>query len=439
MSLDATKFGPSCPQDPDYIKEGAIFLPNQEMSENCLHLNLYVPKMSEGNSSKSVMVFIHGGGYIFGQGMFYESSKLSIDGNVIVVTINYRLGYLGFLCTDDKNSRGNYGIWDQLMALQWIHQNIRAFGGNRNSVTLFGESAGAYSIGLLTMIPSNRGLFQRVILQSGSVLSEDAIEETDGLAIAKEFAVALNCNDTLTTAGIVDCIKFANLSDIINKTVEISRAKSLFEITVRPCIDKELFTESPKQILKNRNSLAFAFYQSLDMIIGSVSAEGSFTLSNLQRISMQNMTNFNYSIGVPTSILSDYYVPRILQRFFNNNTRVKTVILEEYTKDNISEQGMSLINLYGDIDFYSPIVRDAESHDGPGNTFMYYFDYETPFSGLIVDKIPSWFRGTVHGLDLIFLFGFLDRLPFLGIQVSYIDKDIETAFISFWSSFAKTG
>ena len=167
--LDGTAFGPSCIQNPNYISPG---LPNTEMSEDCLHLNIYVPYELTATPKRSVMVWVHGGGYEVGQSFSYDGTSLALRGDVIVVTFNYRLGVFGFLRTDDLGSKGNFGLWDQHMAFKWVYDNIQAFGGNPNSVTIFGESAGGGSVSFQSLYPGNQGLFQRLISQSGVATSQ---------------------------------------------------------------------------------------------------------------------------------------------------------------------------------------------------------------------------------------------------------------------------
>jgi carboxylesterase type B len=141
--LDATEYGPSCMQPPEFIQvfESLDVLPNLDVSEDCLQLNVYAPRDLDSSRSRSVMVWVHGGGYIMGQASFYDISKLALGGDVIVVTINYRLGAIGFLSTGDAAMPGNIGLWDQRLAIQWTKDNIVFFGGNPNSMTIFGESA----------------------------------------------------------------------------------------------------------------------------------------------------------------------------------------------------------------------------------------------------------------------------------------------------------
>nr|XP_022305464.1 liver carboxylesterase-like [Crassostrea virginica] len=137
--------------------------------EDCLYLNVYVPGKISKERNLSVMVWIHGGGFMFGAASKYNPVALVTKGDVIVVTINYRLGLFGFLTMNDPLLSGNYGVWDWIEALRWVQNNIAAFGGNPNSVTIFGESAGGMAVSLLTLIPSAKGLFHRAISQSGVV------------------------------------------------------------------------------------------------------------------------------------------------------------------------------------------------------------------------------------------------------------------------------
>ncbi len=161
---DASQFGEVCPQ---FQLDGRVV-----GSEDCLSLNIWAPRAA---GSRPVMVFIHGGAFIDGSGSFelYEASQVATEGDVIVVTINYRLGPLGFLNSESlatesgDGSVGNYGIRDQIAALQWVQQNIEAFGGDPENVTVFGESAGSISICTLLGSPLADGLYHRAILESG--------------------------------------------------------------------------------------------------------------------------------------------------------------------------------------------------------------------------------------------------------------------------------
>jgi len=168
----AASFGPACPQQEVSELEGGGDL--GRMSEDCLYLNIWKP-LTQRNEKLPVMVWIHGGGFVVGAGSGpeYPGDRLARKG-MIVVTLNYRLGALGFFVHEDLEKEspagvsGNYGLLDQIAALRWIKKNIAAFGGDPERITLFGESAGAASISLLMLSPQARGLFHRAIMESAT-------------------------------------------------------------------------------------------------------------------------------------------------------------------------------------------------------------------------------------------------------------------------------
>ncbi len=173
---DATAFGPTAPQTPAAAGFTLAGDPSNQ-SEDCLTLNVWAPdgpsKRSARASGRPVLVWVHGGGFTTGTGSapLYRGGALARSGDVVVVTINYRLGALGFLghpvLDDGGGQLGNYGLADQVAALRWVRDNIGAFGGDAGNVTVFGESAGAMSISALLAMPSARGLFRRAVIESG--------------------------------------------------------------------------------------------------------------------------------------------------------------------------------------------------------------------------------------------------------------------------------
>jgi len=195
--LDATRFGNHCPQDASVFGTASV-------SEDCLLLNVFTPNdaASEANNSHSypVMVWIQGGALTVGESDDYIPTKLVQRGDVIVVTINYRLGALGFLAhpalsaESPEHISGNYGIMDQQFALKWVQRNIAAFGGDPHTVTIFGESGGGLSVLSHLASPTAAGLFHRGIVESGAyelTLPTLADEESHGQA----FATSVGCNE----------------------------------------------------------------------------------------------------------------------------------------------------------------------------------------------------------------------------------------------------
>jgi para-nitrobenzyl esterase len=192
---DATAFAPHCAQPPSPF--GVV-----STSEDCLYLNVYVPKRSHGNVLpllRPVMVWIHGGALFLGESDDYDPTRL-VDEGVIVVTLNYRLGLLGFLAhpalsaESSYGGSGNYGIMDQQAALEWVKRNILLFGGDPRNVTIFGESAGGLSVHTHLASPESAGLFDQVIAQSGAyALAQAPLAAAE--AAGTGYATAAGCPD----------------------------------------------------------------------------------------------------------------------------------------------------------------------------------------------------------------------------------------------------
>jgi para-nitrobenzyl esterase len=198
--LEATQFANHCPQPPSPFGSASV-------TEDCLFLNVFTPDSNDFFRPRAVMVWIHGGALVFGESNDYDPTALVRDG-VIVVTMNYRLGVLGFLAhsafagetTDpdrdrdsDPNSTGDYGLMDQQLALRWVRDNIRFFGGDPLNVTIFGESAGGLSVFSQLASPSSESLFQKAIIESGAyALNTQTLAAAEAAGTA--FAAAAGCN-----------------------------------------------------------------------------------------------------------------------------------------------------------------------------------------------------------------------------------------------------
>src|SRR5262249_34201373 len=213
--LDASHFGLRCPQPPLADNTGA--------SEDCLFLNIYLPRTpapgQDLGKNRPVMVWIHGGPNAIGAGDLYDPTPLVETGGVIVVTLNYRLGPLGFLAHPALDTEGhpaaNYGIMDQQLALRWIQTNISGFGGNPNNVTIIGESAGGLDVLTHLASPVSAGLFQRAIVQSGAYqLNPPSLSASE--ARGSPFASAVGCS-TQDTDRPADCLRSLSVADILAK------------------------------------------------------------------------------------------------------------------------------------------------------------------------------------------------------------------------------
>ncbi|KAJ1521718.1 hypothetical protein ONE63_003360 [Megalurothrips usitatus] len=184
-----------------------------EGSEDCLFVNVYAPTVSR-TSPLPVMVFVHGGGFFFGAGHLYGPGHL-LEQDVILVTFNYRLGPLGFLSTADDVIPGNYGLKDMVLALQWVRDNVRAFGGDPGRVTIFGESAGGAAVHYLMLSPLSRGLFHGVVAMSGTALAPWAYNGAEtNKEISAKVSQVLGCPGE-TSRALADCLAGKTGAEII--------------------------------------------------------------------------------------------------------------------------------------------------------------------------------------------------------------------------------
>ncbi|XP_060065898.1 acetylcholinesterase-like [Ylistrum balloti] len=287
---DATYYRPACPQHMWYIRQTVPSLQKHNVSEDCLYLNIFAPNNTDEPISNSpslypVMVFIHGGGYTLGSSHQYPGVFLAERG-IVVVTINYRLGPLGFLSTNDQNSAGNYGMFDQVRALEWIRLNIDRFRGNPNVVTLFGQSTGAASVGLHLLSPRSDKLFQRAILQSGSDRSEwSYIEGATAAEYAKDLAWELGCpNDD--NFRLVQCIQLYRTADeIVNASAKVPTRNGYVGNPWGPTVDGPIngafyafLPGSPKSMREQ------AYFKKIKIMAGLNKDEGSLFVPNLKTL-----------------------------------------------------------------------------------------------------------------------------------------------------------
>jgi para-nitrobenzyl esterase len=247
---DATQFGNHCPQAP-----GAYG--NATSTEDCLFLNVFTPNQHDDHNGKGdhegrddhddnkalpVMLWIHGGSLVVGESNEYDASKL-VKAGVIVVTINYRLGALGFLAhpaltgESPDHVSGNYGIQDQQAALKWVRRNIRAFGGDPDKVTIFGESAGGLSTFVNLVSPTAQGLFHRAIVESGAYMqTQPTLAQTE--ATGAKFAAAVGCNQS-APADVLVCLRGLSVSTIL-----ANQALTLLGSGAPPNVDGKVLTQS---------------------------------------------------------------------------------------------------------------------------------------------------------------------------------------------------
>ncbi|UYV67768.1 ACHE [Cordylochernes scorpioides] len=203
--------------------DGAEYYKRLNMSEDCLYLNILVPVTKDLNTEpKSVLVWIYGGGFVMGSisDSIYNGQIIAAHGQVIVASVNYRVGAMGFLNGGTQEEPGNIGIYDQALALRWIRNNIAYFGGNPETVTIFGESSGAISAGMHLTSPVSKGLFKKAILQSGIPNRSLFYDYDQSLDVTQTFSQKANCTDTdlnikTDPAFILNCLRSKSPEELL--------------------------------------------------------------------------------------------------------------------------------------------------------------------------------------------------------------------------------
>lgn len=273
-TYNATQFRSACWQ-PDQLVPDNNIPETTKKSEDCLFLTLYRPEVdSPSKKARPVMMWIHGGGFETGSifSVAYDGSYIATMGDVIVVTIQYRLGSFGFLYGETPDTQGNAGLYDQIMALKWIKENAAAFGGDPHQVTIFGESAGGMSVGALILSPLTNGLFKRAILQSGAPNSYLG-SESKAQALVKTQALVEHVNCTLSSpVARAACLRALPAQTLMKATEHARTNGESFE----PIWDEALLPTKPSLALKSG-----LFNRNLDLLFGVVSEEGALFVESI--------------------------------------------------------------------------------------------------------------------------------------------------------------
>ncbi|XP_060074107.1 neuroligin-4, X-linked-like [Ylistrum balloti] len=447
--FNALNFGPACPQD---NKMASMWIPGENnYSEDCLTLNIFVPEVTSSSASKlPVMFWIHGGAYIIGQSGIYSGENLAAFGDVIVITINYRLGSLGFLATHDDDTKGNYGLWDQHLALQWIHNNIDSFGGNPTEVTLFGESAGAASAVYQAMYPGNRGLMKRIIVQSGSANSAWAFQSRDKSArYTRVIGKSLGCPDLTNTAAIVRCLRGKSFQEIIDHSRVGTPKETLFRTEFAPVIDNEIvFIDALAAFVPERAMPRKVrdWFSEIDVITGINKGDGGFITSASLLPYIQNI-NKSFPSKNPGEILEETVMPLLLADRLGNTSATLNKVAAFLYKDWNQPPNQNttflheLLDISSDHFFFIPSLFTARTHSeitNSASTYLFQFSHHSSYI-----ETSDWIEGAQHGEEIPYVFGFpagtLKTAMKYPDHVTATQRMLSTNMMTYWTNFAKTG
>ncbi|KAG9464267.1 hypothetical protein GDO78_020223 [Eleutherodactylus coqui] len=385
-------------------------------SEDCLYLNVFTPANRNPKSKLPVMTFIHGGGLVIWSASLFDGSALSALEDVVVVSIQYRLGVLGFFSTTDNQLRGNYGFKDQIAALQWIQENIAAFGGDPSSVTIFGESAGAISVSALVLSPLAKGLFHRAIAESGAMTMPDFVaSKSEDLLYRQNIVVKVSGCDL---ASIADCLKKKSEEELM----VIAKRMGMMPLPAR--VDGVFLPKPVEEMLADKEINKVPF------IIGMNTQEFGWVLPLLF-----NITGISEGMTREAAAL-------ILRNLPLMGPKPKAIpfILDEYLGDidDPLEIRDRFLDLCADTMFGIPALRLAKGHRDAGLP-VYFYEYQHPPS-LLAHVRPDYVKAD-HGDELFFVFGgpFLrDGVLFAG-PATDAEKALSRNMMRYWANFARTG
>ncbi len=386
--LAATDFGARCPQlDDDGTAIG---------EEDCLTLNVWVPAATAA-APRPVMVFIHGGGNVQGSSAdpTYDGDELAVRGDVVVVTINYRLGALGFLAHPALAAErpeavsGNWGVRDQIEALTWVRDEMAAFGGDPGNVTVFGESAGARDICVLLVAPDAAGLFQRAIMQSGGCVDPDAqAAEQVGTA----WASAAGCADA---ADVPTCLRTMPLAAVMATLPE--QASVLESSDYQPNVDGVIVPENPD------DAIAAGRQHAVPLVIG---------------------VNADETGRFAPAIATDLQYKTLVQAQF---PAISDAVLAQYPAAAYATPRKAYVALTSDLRFICPARRTARaaaaSQTAPVRRYL-FTHASTPL-------------GAVHAIELPYVFGSFESIA--GYTPTATDLALAESIQGYWTRFARTG
>ncbi|XP_070544084.1 neuroligin-4, X-linked-like [Ptychodera flava] len=424
---DAYTFKSACPQQPLFLNGfGGGFNEFDNFDEDCLYLNIFAPDKTDGSSLLPVMVWIHGGCFGVGTAEEYDGSVLAQNG-VIVVTVNYRLAAFGFLSTADEVAPGNWGLYDNVLALEWVRDNIVNFGGDPQKVTIFGQSAGAALSSLLMFPESARGLFHGVITISGNAMAPWAMyrQPFDARNMTNQLVQALSCSGA-SSKDSIDCLRSKTWEEIA--TVPILPYTSV--CAWMPIVDGRILSEDPRILLEKK------LFADVPLISGSTKDE--------QGIELYNMTTAMFEARVQRLVESHF-------GYTGNGDAILDALLYEYTDaadpGNLHKIRNQYVALMTDYTFTAPIDSQVKGHSSVvESTYKYAFHYMSE------NNPNAEHVGVLHSQDLLYHFG----TPFWGPNrtcpwgcynnwYGYQDKwtdtdrDMSELIMKLFTSFAKYG
>ena len=427
QTWNATKPRPACPRELSAWRYPfsldslyGDMVSKTETSEDCLYLNIFIPrnlsKVEHVNTlSFPVMVYIHDGNLRTEHSVLRNAWRFSRSGNVIVATVSFRVGVLGYLSLKHDSAPGNYGLMDQSLALHWIWDNIREFGGDPAKITLFGSSLGGIDVGYHVISPQSRGLFVRAISMSGSMLSRCCRQKQPAEA-ATALARHLKCKVVPRTA-MIECLRKASINHLMQAAMKTAEQFGNWW----PIIDGNFIPDEPLRLLENNK------FSPVDYIIGMNSHDGYQIIKDMHIDLDRDVSNDGFEDLVHQSVA---------KYFHNNIERATRALLTEYhfCAQNRTQLGGTYVDFLTDMEYVSPAVLAARylSRNTNRKVFLYEFAHRSSYT---LSTRPGFI--VAHHLDeLEYVTG---DVKYVLANVTEEERSLSAAIMSAWANFATNG
>ncbi|XP_066964622.1 venom carboxylesterase-6-like isoform X1 [Macrobrachium rosenbergii] len=420
---DGSVSPPKCPQlSPDAVKDGNFVVLG---NEDCLYLNVYTSRPNI--SDLPVMVWIHGGAFISGGAEEYAPLAL-LSKDIVLVSIQYRLGTLGFFSTEDKIMPGNLGLKDQTLALDWVKHNIRKLGGDPSRITLIGQGSGAASAHFQILAPTAAGLFDKAILQSGSALSPWALRN-DHRKVAHTVGLIYNCSGivedppTIESTRLLYCLQALSLDDLVPLPSFFTVWQNSPVVMV-PRVDGIYLPDYPAALLRDGK------YNKVNLISGYTQHEGALaSMPLLLNKSMADAVIDDFQAVAPAMLYleNESFATQVAQsiyQFYLGNQKISL---------DLADQTVQMLS-----DASAKVTQDevAALHSATGYVFAYELQHRGQNSIIDLYNSTTGKKWVSHADDLQYLFS---KSPYFPQLEKSDDKRVRDLITTLWTNFAATG
>ncbi|XP_051831023.1 carboxylesterase 3-like isoform X2 [Antechinus flavipes] len=419
---DATTFPPMCLQELERTDLMKNTLDGKQqlfpISEDCLYLNIYTPASRHKKAKLPVMVWFHGGAFVIGTASSYDGSPLSAYEEIVVVTVQYRLGFQGFLSTGDKIAPGNWGFLDLVAALQWVQSNIAHFGGDPNCVTISGQSAGGMSVSALVLSPMTKGLFHKAITQSG-VLTTSGIITDHPQSTFHEIARLFGCEGS-DSATLFQCLQ-------TKENMIFNRKLSILPL-IQATVDGVFLPKFPEELLLEKK------FPRIPYLLGVNNHEFGYMIPSAWMI-------LNLKDGMKKESAFTF-LKRMANTFLDTPPELIHLIIDEYIGNHTDPLAIqdAVMDMFGDVIILLQVLKVSNNHrDSGAPVYLYEFQHRPS----TFDKIKPAYVKADHSAELTFVFGG----PFMADERSMLafpdsteeEKQLSRTMMRYWANFIRTG